>query len=304
MGLGIQLIKLLIIYILIFESIFLFSQEQLERKVFSNGAGILYSDSLVLNATIGQAIIGFSGNESDSSGLGFWYTANKYMDGSLKSALVFIPNFEAEVGEYIDIPLILSNSNGIKGNSLKWEAKLRYNSTILYSLVEGFNCPLSDFCEIVISGTMNDSSGILITLPFRTKLGNSDFSNLEITEFQWVDENIFTIKRDGFLQLEGLCIIDGEYRLINRTVNAGIYNSYPNPIVNEVKVDFQLREKGINYFEVIDNKGVSVFTDYDIPKIAGIFSKKIYLSSLPSGSYFLNLVTPNEIFTRKIIIKR
>lgn len=304
MGLGIQLIKLLIIYLLIFESLFLFSQEQLERRVFSNGAGVSYSDSLVLNATIGQAIIGFSGNVSDSSGIGFWYTANKYIDGSLKSALVFIPNFETEVGEYIDIPILLSNSNGIKGNNLKWEAKLRFNSTVLYCLDEAFICPLSDFCEIVISGTMNDSSGILITLPFRTKLGNSDFSNLEITEFQWVDENIFTIKRDGFLQLEGLCIIDGEYRLINRTVNAGIYNSYPNPIENNVKIEYQLRERGINYFEIIDMKGVTVFTHYDIPKIAGVFTKEMYLSSLPSGSYFLNLVTPNEIFTRKIIIKR
>lgn len=294
-----------ILYILFFITLtpLLFSQTELKKSVIGSGGNETTDGKNVIQSTIGQSVIGITAENGQQKGLGFWYDVNSTIIDSLTTAVVTLPTVESEIGQDITIPLLLVNSRQLAGKSHKWTATIGFNSTILYPLDNALDCGTNISCKINIRGEFSDSIGVLYNLKFRTKLGAVISTDLVIEDFKW-EENISTIKKDGLFQLTGVCEINGEYRLIERSVKAGLYTTYPNPTVNELNLEYQLREDGINRMELFDISGKLMTTIFDLPNQSGIYKKSIKVSDMPSGSYYLVLTTPNEIFTKRISISK
>jgi hypothetical protein len=299
----IKIMKKLFVFILLFSVSSLFAQTKLEKGVLSSGGNKTSDGNYILRSTIGQSFIGITSDGNNTKSLGFWYSINKGINDTVATAVVTLPKVESETGFDIDVPLMLVNSRQFAGTSHKWTATIRFNSTILYPIDGMPDCGLDEDCRIKISGEFSDSTGVLYNLRFKTKLGAVLSTDLIIEDFQWT-ENIVTITNDGFFQLKGVCEIDGVYRLIYRSVEAGITNTYPNPAMTTINIDYQLREKGNNTMEIVDTKGEVVARYSDLSNESGLYSTTKNVADIPSGVYYIVLTTPNEIFTKKIAIQK
>lgn len=275
----------------------------MEKGVLSSGGNKTTDGTHILRSTIGQSFIGIASDGSNTKSLGFWYSINKGINDTVATAVVTLPKVESETGVDIDIPLMLVNSRQFAGASHKWTATIRFNSTILYPIDGTPDCGQNEVCSIKVSGEFSDSTGVLYNLRFKTKLGAVLSTDLIIEDFQWT-ENIVTVTNNGFFQLKGVCEIDGVYRLIFRSVEAGITKTFPNPAMTTININYQLRESGINKMEIVDTKGEVVARYNDVSTESGLHSTTKSVTDLPSGVYYIVLTTPNEIFTKKIAIQK
>ncbi len=299
----IKIMKKIIFIILLVSFSNLFSQTKLEKGVLSSGGNKTTDGNHILRSTIGQSFIGITGDGNNTKSLGFWYSIDKGINDTVATAVVTLPKVESETGVDIDVPLMLVNSRQFAGSSHKWTATISFNSTILYPIDGMPDCGLDEDCKIKISGEFSDSTGVLYNLRFKTKLGAVLSTDLVIEDFQWT-ENIVTVTNNGLFQLKGVCEIDGVYRLILRSVEAGITNTFPNPAMTTINIDYQLRESGSNKMEIVDTKGEVVAIYNDLSSESGLFSTTKSVTDIPSGVYYIVLTTPNEIFTKKIAIQK
>ncbi len=299
----INIMKNIFILILLFSFSSLFAQTKLEKGVLSSGGNKTTDGNHILRSTIGQSFIGITGDGNNIKSLGFWYSINKGINDTVATAVVTLPKVESETGIDIDVPLMLVNSRQFSGSTHTWTATIRFNSTILYPIDGTPECGQSEDCSIKISGDFSDSTGVLYNLRFKTMLGSVVSTDLVIEEFQWT-ENIVTVTNNGFFQLKGVCEVNGVYRLIYRSVEAGITNTFPNPAMSTINIDYQLRESGANKMEIVDTKGEVVARYSDLSNESGLYSTTKSVSNIPSGVYYIVLTTPNEIFTKKIAIQK
>ena len=295
--------KKIIFILFLFSLTNILSQTRLEKGVLSSGGNKTTDGKHVLRSTLGQSFIGITSDGNNTKSLGFWYSINKGINDTVATAVVTLPKVESETGFDIDIPLMLVNSRQFAGSPHSWTATIRFNSTILYPIDGMPNCGGVDDCSIKISGEFSDSTGVLYNLRFKTMLGEVLSTDLVIEDFQWT-ENIVTVTNNGLFQLKGVCEIDGVFRLIKRSVEAGITNTFPNPAMTTINIDYQLRESGTNKMEIVDSKGEVVARYNDLSSESGLFSTTKSVSDIPSGVYYIVLTTPNEIFTKKIAIQK
>lgn len=295
--------KKFIILIILLSSASLFSQTRLAKGVLGSGGNTISDGNHIIRSTIGQSFIGITKSEQSQKSLGFWYSINRSINDTVATTVVTLPSVESETGKDIEIPLMLVNSRQFAGKSHKWTATVRFNSTILMPIDNTPECGLNENCSIKISGEYSDSVGVLYNLKFATKLGAVISTDLVIEDFEWA-ENISTVTKNGFFQLKGVCEVNGVYRLIFRSVDAGINNTYPNPAISLLNIDYQLRESGKNKMQIINTKGDILATYDDLSEESGVYSITKNINDIPSGVYYIVLTTPNDIFTKKIAIEK
>ncbi|TNE36710.1 T9SS type A sorting domain-containing protein [bacterium] len=300
---GLIAMKKLIILIILLSSVSVFSQTQLAKGVLGSGGNTISDGNNILRSTIGQSFIGITKSTQSQKSLGFWYSVNRSINDTVATTVVTLPSVESETGKDIEIPLMLVNSRQFAGKSHKWTATIRFNSTILMPIGDTPDCGLDENCSIKISGEFSDSVGVLYNLRFATKLGAVLSTDLVIEDFEWT-ENITTVTKNGFFQLKGVCETNGKYRLIYRSVDAGITNTFPNPAISTLNIDYQLRESGANKMEIINTRGDILAVYNDLSDKSGVYSITKNISDIPSGIYYLVLTTPNDIYTSKIAIEK
>ncbi len=280
----------------------LLPQTQLEKGVVGAGGNSSSNGSTTIQSTVGQSVIGQTTANSKLKSLGFWYSIRKSFDEEI-SALVVIPTAEAEVSERVSIPLLLKDSKNFAGENRNWTALIAFNSTILYPENDTPPCGTSEQCELNLSGTFSDSSGVLFNMEFTAKLGAVIDTELEIIDFQWEDK-IETTTMDGFFQLHGVCEVDGEYRLIKRSVDAFVGNITPNPASDISQIEYSTREKGNTTIDLIGMEGKLVKQLYSNYHDSGEHKVSFDFSIVPSGVYYIQITSPNEIFTKKIVVQK
>jgi hypothetical protein len=79
-------------------------------------------------------------------------------------------------------------------------------------------------------------------------------------------------------------------------------NLFPNPTVDEIQVQFDLKEAGDVNLKVIDLKGGLVLEKEVNNNAEGLFKYKLNVSSLEKGTYLI-LVETNQGFTNQTFIK-
>jgi hypothetical protein len=305
--------KKLIIF-LIFGNLMIFSMvdlqsQKIRKQVISPGGLTLKSSNIRINGTLGQTITGrvSNTNKNINKGLGFWN------DGAVASnptpyCLISIPKREAKIGDTIQIPLTLNEFKFKKyANVNDFEAKIRYNSQVLQPIGNTPNCTISqnDDCVITLNGSIKDTFGVLFNMEFMVRLGSTESTPLIIESFKWIKpNNVKILSENGELLVTDICKAGDTSRFVKLSNLAGIISVGPNPSDGYLVVNYTIRENAGTRFILINNLGEEILELFNgIPNI-GNHSSIFDLSFLPSGLYNIVMVTPTQLFSKKLIINK
>ncbi|MFH1050267.1 MAG: T9SS type A sorting domain-containing protein [bacterium] len=303
-----RLILKIIFAVLLFSNIA--NSQVLNRHVVGSGGRAVENNGVRINCTIGQTHIGLLKPPSDTivHGVGYWYAASYIMNNPEPVCDLIIPNLSAEIGFHVSVPLILlkTDYNYLIENR-HFRATISYNSTVLQPIKLSPNCNSlnGNVCSVTIEGEMTDSVGVIAYIDFLVRLGSVEKSPLIIDDFQWIDsKKVHLKKQDGELELLGICREGDTIRLVKKSVEAGLYASYPEPASDQTLINFSLSEKGYTKISLINNLGRDVFTIFDGIAEIGRQSVLVDLTDISSGLYYINLITPTERFSRKLLIQK
>ncbi len=86
-------------------------------------------------------------------------------------------------------------------------------------------------------------------------------------------------------------------------VNQSTFNLYPNPVISELNVDFELQKDDKVSLEFVDLMG-RILKKTDLGNIrAGQYSERIELAETPSGIYFINIRTSGAVTSKRIVVR-
>jgi|GEM_PF-2361228 len=132
---------------------------------------------------------------------------------------------------------------------------------------------------------------------------NNRTGNAVQNEYTFVDDNI----KKGIYQYQIKAIIPSLN--ITKTTSATIQiitnevlqvSTYPNPAINELKVDFLLPTKAGQRLQLVNSSGN---LEYDEMITEGTIVQQIHVQHLKPGIYYLNLISENNKPTSQIFIK-
>jgi len=163
----------------------------------------------------------------------------------------------------------------------------------------------SDECTITVTGQMKQSSGVMINIDFLVRLGSVESSPLVIESFKWVDQqDAYILKKDGELDVLGICREGDTIRTVRKSIEAGLLASYPEPAGAQSLINYNLSENGYTKLSLSNNLGSEILTIFDGIAKAGNYSTLVDLTNFSSGIYHINLITPTERFSRKLMIHK
>ncbi|MGA2296920.1 MAG: DUF2341 domain-containing protein, partial [FCB group bacterium] len=214
--------------------------------------------------------------------------------------LIYIPNTHCKTGEKITIPLVLeSSANLIQSGIDAFSAKIQMNKTIL----KPTNVPDDSISingqtrEIRISGLWNRPDGILYNFDFVSTLGDSECTDINISDFKWLNglSNVDMIS--GRFCLTDVCKEGGE-RLFNSDGKISFEQCKPNPATDNTVIDFEVIEKARTQIYIMDILGRKVGTIFDKFTDPGKYTIQFDVSSIENGLYILVLQTPTSLLQR------
>lgn len=281
--------------------------QQLGTSVISNGGVLINEHNNRHCATVGQTAIGRTqvlvGVQEHYAG--FWYSAYASIRRS-GGAVVSLPVMDANLNDIIDVPLVLVSSVNILGRNEGFTTSIRYNASLLKLLTA--NIPIvysGNDAVITISGTITQATGILATLQFKVLMGDAPATPLVIDSFTIGKNNKYSIvRKNGEVTILDLCKAGDTTRLFRRTLAASIASIKPNPVVNSATIDVTLGEEGYTQLYLLDLTGKQVSTVWQGTSKTGSYSFPFDVNTLSDGSYFLQLLTPNDMYVKQLIIQR
>jgi|GEM_PF-898045 len=282
----------------------------LNRHVVGAGGRTIESNGIRINCTIGQTHIGLlkPAAENIIHGVGYWYSAGYIMNNPSSVSVVMIPNLSAEIGTHVTVPLILKESRyNDMINPRNFTAKIRYNMTVLQPVGKSPKCNVSnnDDCIVTVEGTMPDSAGVMANIDFLVRLGSVDNSPLVIDTFYWNGNNdVLILKQDGDIEVLGICKEGDTIRTVKKSVIAGLQASYPDPANDQTLINYSLSENGFTKISLSNNLGREILVVFEGDAQSGKHSTLVDLTNISSGLYYINLITPTERFSRKLLIQK
>ncbi len=298
-------IACLFLIVLVGGSSVLRSQDTIARSVLGSGAALVNSASHSMHATVGQTVIGRMISPTNRQNLGFWYTIQTRLDADRFSALVVLPNSHAAPGDTVRIPLLLQQSKSLlQSGARTFRATIRFNATLLEPLDHSIYTRVNDTGWVRVSGSVSDSAQVLAQVDFIAKLGNNESTDMTIENFQFTETAVVrTVSKHGVFSLDGVCRENGEIRLI-KIVQPTSLQMYPNPASVHAELRAYLTERGETQIKLIDERGITVAVFFDEAALPGALAKAVDFALIPSGSYYLIMRTPNEMFSQKLIIQK
>ncbi len=289
--------------------------QTINRHVIGSGGRAIESNGVRVNCTIGQTHIGLLKPSSDKMvhGVGYWYNASYLMNHPSPVTFVMVPELAGEIGKTVTVPLILSDTRyNYLLTSREFEATIKYNMTVLQPisnlLIPECKVTDGDECTVTVTGSfpMSDSVDVVLyNLDFLVRLGSVESSPLKIESFKWINhEDAYVLKHDGDLEVLGICKEGDTIRTVKRTTEAGLYASYPEPATDQALINYGLSENGYTKISLINNLGREIAILFEGSADAGKHSILVDLTDISSGLYYINLATPTERFSRKLLINK
>lgn len=281
--------------------------QKVERSVISTGGGITAGKNYAVHGSFGQSAVGITTINVAVQKAGFWHRAAERIKAPGGGSTIAIPVVQGNVGERIEVPLILQQSHHLLQNGAEtFEAHIKFNGTVIEPVNEDADYYFEgDSCIMTVTGRLTDTLGILKNIPFRIKLGNAEKTEIRLISFKWNETNdINIVIKHGRLEILNICREGGKLRLVKSGVQASLMNTYPNPAQDQVNIEFSLNEKGMTSLYLVDNYGKKLKDLYRANAAPGEHQFEAELDNVPSGAYFLVLLTPNEIYAKRLIIKK
>ncbi len=282
--------------------------QTINRSVMGSGGGSSTNGTNTLRGTVSQTAIGRIAQSQARHSVGFWYNASQIIRSSGFGSVVVLPSVEVPIGQSVKVPLILEQSSHLLETSARtFTAVITFNASLLEPIGSTFPYKRTgNKGELTVTGMVTDTAGVLAEMEFTAKLGDAERTPLTIQSFLWNETNrVKIITKNGDLHLTGICDAGDTSRLIKRTGAAALIRAYPNPAVNVSTIEYQLSERGLTSVYLVDAQGKTLASLYQTDNaMPGHFSFDADMQLIPSGSYFLILKTPNEIFSKRFMIER
>lgn len=214
-----------------------------------------------------------------------------------------LDSIKTQVGKKISIPLTLTNPNNVVLESADTMlVTISYNPRIVWFLNE-------DNTSVVKQEYKNDryyltkkilvkrlnSQGelpeIIDYLTFITALGDTSFTNLKVEDAYFLNSKIQINVSDGIIYLTDIIYTNNNGRYIKSTGTFNINRVYPNPIGNELNVNFSLVENGKTRLDIFDMRGRLIVDLINTELENGEYNYKFDTSFLETDIYLLRLKT-------------
>lgn len=218
-------------------------------------------------------------------------------------------NISRNTGDTISIPIYLqsNNINSVKLSEFRnFTIDLSLNPTIFTPIN-----PSTSFTKVgdrnVYSMTFNiDSVNINETYyspTFKINLGNAAGDTLKLSNFKNFDGMANPTIYSELLTIGNICMAGGE-RLIELNGNFYMNEISPNPLNNNLKVEFELIETGPTTLKLVSLNSGSEFELQSTYMKQGFHSTAFNINMFSSGNYLLILETPNQSLFKKITINK
>jgi hypothetical protein len=232
------------------------------------------------------------------------YTIN-LLGGAIDSywSEVALSNYTQQAGEEFTIDLLMIDSQymDVQGAPRQFEAELSYNGSILY-FVDGI-CDNGFDCKLNIAGTWDGVSESIYTIPAVATLGNTDFTEIEISNFEWLNSPLETDVDlvNGSLKIDGICE-DEAVRLYHVGDVPFSMASRPQPFSENIAVQIGMRETLTFDLILLDINGQEITRfisqeSYD----KGKYDFNFDTSDLNAGVYYIRLISNKGELLNKII---
>jgi hypothetical protein len=222
---------------------------------------------------------------------------------SSASLLLYPESLSANVGDTIEIPIILTNAVSLpQAGITSINLELDYNSTLLAPVdIEAFY--KDEFVSSISLNNLPVNVNTIALPKFIACLGNAESTSLVLSNVETVGGEATISVRIGEFRLLDLCE-EGGLRLINPSA-VQIESISPNPSTNEITVLFQLIEDGESEIIIMDILGHEVMShSMKQEGNQGLNSVTFDINNLPTGAYYLIIKTPTYVEARIISIVR
>lgn len=220
------------------------------------------------------------------------------------AATMFAGSGEAEPGGLFDMNIFMTNLQGIRqAGATGVTANLRLNATILDPVDSEYDGAVTGD-ERIIGLTIPvepDSDSLLLSIPFRAMLGNTDRTTITLDSIKTVGSNLEIASGDGMFMLKGICM-EGGPRLLNSSGEVQITKVSPNPSSGTLEIEFEVIEKGMTRLSIISSYGEKMLTMFSGKTKKGIYEVRADISSLSVGAYYILLQTPTIRKAEKLFI--
>lgn len=272
-------------------------------SVMGAGGETMTTPTTVLRGTVSQFAIDYHVAEQTIHGVGFWYQPSLLDRTRGNNAVIIIANAAASAGDNVEIPLIMVSSNNLfQLGARQFEAKIRFNKTLLEPLNALQVQEEQDDYIATFRGEAKDTAGILSMMRFRARLGNDSLTPLRFESFQWVETTkIRTITEDGEFLLNDLCREGGKTRLVllRSKLSASIT---PNPVHTQGTIRLTLREDSHVRLVLSNVLGKEIRTINDADFKAGVYDAMFQAEQLPSGKYYIVVKTERDVVYEPFMI--
>jgi hypothetical protein len=216
------------------------------------------------------------------------------------------PQFAAEPGEPINVPILLTASHLFDQLPTDFTVLLRYNRKLLYATDSGATVVIAPDGERLTSITRRWSGrgDTLGVLHFMTLLGDTLTTPLQVESFAWKTECPVVVgsvlNADMTLML---CQLGGS-RLLRQGETPGLKPVYPNPVRDQLLVEYDLVEHGATSLYLVDASGRRMTMLFDGLATPGSHATMLDTRQLADGLYFIVLETPTDRFSMGVVVEK
>jgi|GEM_PF-3582595 len=231
-----------------------------------------------------------------------------YLDGVGRFRASFdleIGDVEGEMGDTVEIPLIISNPvNFDKAKLGNMNLELEFNKTMLFPLmVDEISSVQVDKSIVRNEIGMPEENIRIDTVLFRAilTLGNRELDSVRVNEIGF-ENGLYSAKiNNGVVRVSDICE-EGGKRLFSATEFLYLSQPSPNPAMRELNLSFGLIEGGKTKLYIVDIDGNVVKILIDSNLEVGKYKYSFDIEKIPSGLYIYILETPNQMRSGKLQI--
>ncbi len=148
------------------------------------------------------------------------------------------------------------------------------------------------------------ANGVLAVLDGVVLLGSKPFTPVAIDslDFRFLSDvyDAEITKKDGSLTINGICNV-GSARLVDVSGEFALRVA-PNPITDNASVEMSLVEDGPVSLTLLNNNGQQVLTIINQEVQHGLWQIEFPVNQLPSGVYYLHLLTRTQSITAPVYV--
>ncbi len=262
--------------------------------------------NLIIKFTGGN--LGITYNEelyiTDDCGKTIRLTLSASVD-KIPNAKLTVKSASAFPGQEFKLPFLMTLDEPIEiSDATTISFLLSFNSSILLP-EDGFISSIeSGNKSIVVNNISVKDLLIGIQLPFKAFLGDTNFTEITISEIS-VDGNdeILVASDNGTFNLLGVCS-EGGNRFIIDTGELQLFQNAPNPVYTSSKISFYAIETGTHIVSIYDTYGIKLKEVFNKSITPGYYETTLHAGALASGSYIYILETPSRTIKRKLQVLR